>query len=414
MIYLFVHQNFPGQYRHIARELVRTGNTVYFLTRPNANEMPGIEKLVYRVPIIGRITCHPLTTEIDTAIRSGCAVADFCRKLRDQGFRPDVMIGHGGWGETLFLKDVFPDAPLLTYFEFYYHFSGVDVGFDSEFVSVFSEPARIRTRNAISLMAFDAADWGNSPTNWQRSLYPPEMRPRISVLHEGVNTNVVCPKAKAQLELTNPALRLSSRDEVITYVARNLEPYRGFHIFMRALPEVLRRRPKAQVVIVGGDEVSYGMRAPPQSTFREMMLQELQGTLDLQRVHFLGRVDYTVYLTLLQISSVHIYLTYPFVLSWSFIEAMASGCLIVGSATPPVQEVMQDRVNGLLVDFFSVAEVSDRIIEALENRKQMKPLRQAARETAVSRFDLHSRQLPRWKALFDALVAGERPALDFP
>jgi glycosyltransferase involved in cell wall biosynthesis len=192
-------------------------------------------------------------------------------------------------------------------------------------------------------------------------------------------------------------------------VARNLEPYRGFHIFMRALPQLLKRRPKAQVVIVGGDGVSYGAPAPPRSTFREMMLHEVGAKLDLKRVHFLGMLDYREYLKLLQVSSVHVYLTYPFVLSWSFIEAMASGCLVVGSATPPVLEVLQDGHNGLTVDFFAYRKLANRIEAALAQPAAMQHLRKAARATAVTQFDLKKVALPRWTALFDDLIAGRRP-----
>jgi glycosyltransferase involved in cell wall biosynthesis len=250
----------------------------------------------------------------------------------------------------------------------------VDVGFDPEFLSIFNDPSRLRARNGINLMAFQAADWGHSATQFQRSLHPPEMQSRISVLHEGVDTQLACPRADARFTLPGSGRVLSRHDEVVTYVARNLEPYRGFHVFMRALPQLLRRNRHAQVVIVGGDGVSYGAPAAPRSTFRETLLQELAGQLDLARVHFVGMLDYGAYLSLLQVSSAHVYLTYPFVLSWSLIEAMACGCLIVGSATPPVLEVLRDGSNGLTVDFFD--------------------------QTVM---------LPRWNALFGELISGCRP-----
>jgi glycosyltransferase involved in cell wall biosynthesis len=304
---------------------------------------------------------------------------------------------------------VFPDVPLLANFEFYYHSQGVDVDFDPEFTSIFNDPSRLRMRNGINLMAFQSADWGHSATQWQRNLYPPEMRPRISVLHEGVNTDLARPNPKARFALPGSAQVLTGHDEVVTYVARNLEPYRGFHIFMRALPQLLRRRKRAQVVIVGGDGVSYGAPPPPRSSFREMMLQELGAKLDLKRVHFVGMLDYGAYLNLLQVSSVHVYLTYPFVLSWSFIEAMACGCLIIGSATPPVLEVLRDGSNGLTVDFFAHKQLSSRIEAALAQPGPMQALRKAARATAVKQFDLNRLLLPRWNRLFDDLVNGRRP-----
>jgi glycosyltransferase involved in cell wall biosynthesis len=280
------------------------------------------------------------------------------------------------------------------------------VGFDPEFVSIFSDPSRLRTRNGVNLLAFQSADWGHSATEWQRGLYPPEMRSRISAVHEGVDTDVVCPNPVARFKLPGSGRVLTRRHEVVTYVARNLEPYRGFHVFMRSLPELLRRRKNAQVVIVGGDGVSYGAPPAPRSTFRDMMLQELGDELDLTRVHFLGMLEYDAYLTLLQVSSAHVYLTYPFVLSWSFVEAMACGCLIIGSATPPVLEVLEDGVNGLTVDFFAIQRLTERIAQALAEPQKIKKLRQAARATAVERFDLRRTVLPKWLALFERLTNG--------
>jgi glycosyltransferase involved in cell wall biosynthesis len=236
------------------------------------------------------------------------------------------------------------------------------------------------------------------------------MRERISALHEGVDTELLRPNPKASFTLPGSGRALSGRDEVVTYVARNLEPYRGFHIFMRALPQLLRRRKRAEIVIVGGDGVSYGAPPPPRSSFRDMMLQELGTRLDLARVHFVGMLDYRSYLNLLQVSSVHVYLTYPFVLSWSVIEAMACGCLIVASDTPPVLEVLQDGSNALTVDFFAYKRLAQRIEAALDRPEPMQALRQAARATAVSQFDLKRLLLPRWNALFDDLINGRRPA----
>jgi glycosyltransferase involved in cell wall biosynthesis len=413
MNYLFIHQNFPGQYRHLVRHLAdQPGNRVFFITQPNTNEMRGVTKLVYQRQPAQRNACHPLTIEIDEAVRTGAAVAELCRTQKAAGLLPDLIVGHNGWGETLFVKDVFPDVPLLAYFEFYYHSHGVDVGFDQEFDSIFSDPARLRTRNAVNLIGFDAADWGHTATRWQRSLYPPEMRRRITAIHEGVDTDLVRPNPDAWFQLARTNRTFTRQDEIITYVSRHLEPYRGFHVFMRALPAIQRRRPRAHVVLLGGDSVSYGYPALPGTTYREAMLREVGDKLDLDRVHFLGQIPYDAYLNLLQVSSAHVYLTYPFVLSWSFIEAMASGCLIIGSATPPVLEVLKDRVNGLAVDFFSAEAIADRIDEVFEHKDRMQALRDRARTTAVANFDLKGRQLPRWLGLFDDVINGRRPRPD--
>jgi len=410
MDYLFIHQNFPAQYRHIVRYLAdQPGNRVYFITQPNDNAMVRVTKVTYPPDTRAPINCHAYTLEIDRAIHTGATVATVCRGLRDDGFQPDLIVGHSGWGETLFVKDVFPDVPLLANFEFYYHAKGTDVDFDPEFVSIFNDPSRLRARNATNLLAFEAADWGHSATQWQRSLYPPEMRSRISPLHEGVDTDTIRPDRTATFKLPTLRRAFTRRDQVVTYVARNLEPYRGFHIFMRALPQVLRRCPRAQIAIVGGDGVSYGAPPPPRSTFREMMTEELKHKLDPDRVHFLGLLEHADYLNLLKVSSAHVYLTYPFVLSWSFIEALASGCLVIGSATPPVLEVLRDGENGVSVEFFSPRALANRIEAALEDPKGHQPLRDAARRTALEHFDLTRVLLPRWNALFDDLIHRRRP-----
>jgi glycosyltransferase involved in cell wall biosynthesis len=410
--YLFIHQNFPAQYRHVVRHLAADpANQVYFITQPNENYIPGVRKITYPRDQRGPVNCHTYAAEIERAIHAGASVAEVCRTLRAQGFLPDLIVGHSGWGETLFVKDVYPGVPLLANFEFYYHAQGVDVGFDPEFVSIFNDPSRLRARNGVNLLAFQSADWGHSATRWQRGLNPPDMQSRISVLHEGVDTALACPDPQARFILPD-GRTLTRNDEVVTYVARNLEPYRGFHIFMRSLPRLLQRRKQVRVAIVGGDGVSYGAPPPPRSTFREMMLRELGDSIDLERVHFLGLLEYRAYLSLLQVSSVHVYLTYPFVLSWSLIEAMACGSVIVGSDTPPVLEVLRHGENGMVVDFFDYAELAATIENALLHPKRSARLGRAARATAVRDFDLQSVLLPRWMKLFDDLIAGRRPKAD--
>jgi glycosyltransferase involved in cell wall biosynthesis len=416
MQFLFIHQNFPGQYRHLVRALANTGeHDVYFITRPNQNQMRGVRKLLYDPEVGGAVGRYRLTREFDAGVQTGLAVLKQCRSLRASGVRPDIILGHSGWGETLFVKDVFPESPLLSYFEFFYQAEGADVGFDPEFSpSHQDDRTRLSVRNAINRLTFAASDWGNTPTNWQRSLYPAAMQDRITTLHEGVDTTLVAPADDAWLKLARRDLSLTRSDEVITYVARNLEPYRGFHILMRSLPEILRRRPRAHVVIVGGDGVSYGDPPPRGGSFREMLLREVGVQLDPDRVHFLGQIPHDAFLNVLQVSSAHIYLTYPFVLSWSLIEAMAAGCLVIGSATPPVQEVLQDGDNGLLFDFFSPDALCDRIDEVFEHSDRMAELRASARATAVADFDLRTSALPRWLDLIGDLIGGVAPATDPP
>lgn len=402
MNYLFIHQSFPGQYIHVVRYLAETGHDVVFITQQYEREIDGVQKIAYS-PARAHPGTHPYLTDFDIGIANGLSVASCCETLKRRGFTPDLIVGHNGWGEILYVKDVWPSVPLLGYFEFFYHFMGSDVGFDPEFPAAPSDAMRLRTRNAINLLGLDAADWGQTPTEWQRTQYPRRYWSRLSIIHEGVDTGVVRPERTARVWLQG-GLSLSRDDEVITYCARDLEPYRGFHIFMRALPEVLRRRPDAHVLIVGGNGVSYGCRPSGARTWREKLLCELDGQLDLRRIHFLGRLPYHQYLAILQVSTAHVYLTYPFVLSWSLLEAMAAGCAVIGSHTPPVEEVIIDGENGRLVDFFDVESVIETITHACAGGARYDRLRKAARVTASTRYDLKTVCLPRHLMLFGRLV----------
>ena len=402
MKYLFVHQNFPGQFVHVARHLAKIGHEVSFITQPRAAEIPGVRKFEYRPALCGP-DAHPYLREFESGVENGLAVARLCEWLKRDGFAPDIVIGHNGWGEILYVKDVWPHTPLLGYFEFFYRARGADVDFDPEFPPEPDAAEQLRTRNAINLLGLDAVDWGQTPTKWQWNQYPKHHRNRISIVHEGIDTSQVRPDPTASLWLSG-GLRLSRRHKVVTYVARDLEPYRGFHRFMRALPKVLQRRPDAQVLIVGDDGVSYGRRSERASSYRAQLLTELQGKLDLSRVHFLGRLPYQQYLTVLQISTVHVYLTYPFVLSWSLLEAMATGCFVIGSRTPPVEEVIRDGENGQLVEFFDEEGLADRITDALDRDNEA--LRSTARETVLKRYDLDTVCLPAYLGLLRT-ISGE-------
>jgi glycosyltransferase involved in cell wall biosynthesis len=308
---------------------------------------------------------------------------------------PDVIFGHSGWGETLFLKEVWPEAKLLVYAEFYYKGRGADVGFDPEYSPANFDQVMIAQGRTTHLgQALTHADAGLSPTEWQASTYPAPLRRMIEVIFDGVDTDVMVPNAAASVTLPDGKV-LKAGDEVLTFVNRNLEPYRGYHIFMRALPAVLAARPGCQVVIVGGDEVSYGNAPKGQKGWKETILSEVRDKLDLGRVHFIGKVPYPTFTALMQVSRAHAYLTYPFVLSWSMLEAMAAGAMIVGSRTAPVQEVLQDGVNGRLVDFFDVPGWQVALIDALANPAAYLHLRRAARETILARYDLKGHCLPR-------------------
>jgi glycosyltransferase involved in cell wall biosynthesis len=405
---LCVHQNFPGQYLHLARYLgSQSEHQVVFITQRQDVELPGVRKIVYKPRRTISPQVHHYLRESEAAVLNAQEVARIALDLRKAGFIPDVMLGHNGWGEIWYLKDIFPEAPLVGYFEFFYRMQGADVGFDPADPVTPDTAPRLRTKNLGNLLALDTADLGQCPTEWQKSVYPRRYQPILNVIHEGIDTTVVKPDPAAQLLIADTKAEFTAGEEIVTYVARNLEPYRGFPSFMRSLPKILTARPNARVIIVGGDDVSYGARLPAGETFRQKMLAELEGSLDLTRVHFLGKISYPGFIKVLQVSRVHVYLTYPFVLSWSMLEAMAAGCLVVGSRTQPVEEVLHHGGNGLLVDFFSPEQIADRVIEALEDRKSFASLRHNARQTIVDRFDLRSICLPAHLRLLNMLVPKE-------
>ncbi len=392
---LFVHQNFPGQYLHLARHLAaQPGNQVVFITQREEAVLSGVRKIVYKPQRAVTKHLHHYLKEAEAGVLNAQAVARAALELKKSGFIPDVMVGHNGWGEIWYLKEVFPKTPLLGYFEFFYRFSGADVGFDPSENPRFDTAPKIRTKNAGNLLGLDATDWGQCPTQWQKSTYPEIYHPKLHVVHEGIDTDLVCPDPQARWRLLDNTLEFSAGDEVLTYVSRNLEPYRGFPSFMRSLSAILKARPKARVIIIGGDEVSYGARLPDGQSYRQNLLNELGDSLDLSRVHFLGKVPYPVFLKVLQVSRVHVYLTYPFVLSWSMLEAMSAGCLVVGSRTAPVEEVIRDGENGVLVDFFRPEEIAERVVEVLAEPERFTSLREHARQTIVESYDLKRICLP--------------------
>jgi glycosyltransferase involved in cell wall biosynthesis len=392
---LFVHQNFPGQYLHVARHLGATeGNEVVFITQRTDADLPGVRKLVYKPAREVTQGVHHYLRETEAGILNAQNVARVAMSLKESGFVPDVMAAHNGWGEPWYLKDVYPNVPLVGYFEFFYHRHGADVGFEPGPPLIFDAGPRVRTKNIGNLLALDTMDYGQTPTKWQKSLYPKVYHQKLHIVHEGVDTANVKPDPEASFTVPGGGPTLACGDEVVTYVARNLEPYRGFPSFMRSLPAILAARPNAQVLVVGGDDVSYGTRLPDGKTYRQQMMEEVGKDLDLSRVHFLGKVPYSSFLRILQISSAHVYLTYPFVLSWSMLEAMSAGCVVVASNTQPVYEVIQNGENGLLVDIFKPDEIAARVIEVLGRQKDYLGMRANARKTVVEQYDLRSICLP--------------------
>lgn len=385
---LFVHNNLPAQFRGLIGYLTaRPEHSVAAIGSMTSAPMPGVRLLRYGLEPADVFHVHPFARRFNLECRRAEQVLYAATALKESGFLPDIVFAHCGWGENIPLRAAFPHAKLVIYCEYYYRSEGQDVHFEEERERYGIDGlAGLACQNASSLIALADCDLGISPTHWQRSTYPREFQGKISVVHEGVDTATVRPNPLATFTLPG-GRKLSRKDEVVTYLARSLEPMRGFHIFLRAAPEILKSRPNAEIVIVGSETASYGPAAPHGSDWKSYFLREMLPSLDLSRVHFLDRVPYDDFISLLQISSVHVYLTYPFVLSWSFVEAMSAGCKLVASDTAPVREVIENGRNGLLVPFHDSDAVASAVVRVIEEGEIWDHLGVAARETAVERFE---------------------------
>jgi glycosyltransferase involved in cell wall biosynthesis len=400
--YLFVHQNFPGQYLHLVRHLAASKqDDVVFITEPNGNRIPGVRVVPYLKPKGAAADAHVAARELDAAVRRAEIVAHTAASLRQLGFTPDIIIGHHGWGELLNIRDVWPDTPVLGYLEFYYCIDGIDVGFDPEFPTHPADYPRIRAKNAVNLLALNLGAEGQTPTKWQLSTYPSWAQRSITLLPEGVNLDVCKPNAQARrrnLKIGDTVIK--PNEKLITYVARDLEPYRGFHVMMRAVPHLLRARKDVRVVMVGGDGISYGM-PPVEGTWRQKMLAELGDGIDPRRVLFPGRIEYPTYVAMLQRSDAHVYLSYPFVASWSLREALSAGCVVIGSDTPTVSEFVTHGQNGLLVPFFDPKRLAKTVLRVLDDAPLARRLRENARQFAEKNLAMTD-----YLAAYKALIAG--------
>lgn len=403
---LFMHPNMPGQYKYLCPEFAKDPeNTVLFVTKHKSMELANVHRITFEVPRKASPHCHRYMKHAEEAVLQGQEVWRVLKVLKErEGFVPDIVVAHPGWGDAMFVKDIYPDTPLFCFFEFFYHSKGSDVGFGGSEIVTDDDVARVRVKNMHHMLSLKDADWGISPTHWQHSLHPPEYQSKISIIHDGINTDVCKPNPNAKVEIKGKTFRPG--DELVTYVARNFEPYRGFPTFMRAAEIILKERPNCHIVAVGADDVSYGKPAPEGTTFRKMMMEEVD--LDMDRFHLPGTLPYKGLITLLQASAAHIYLTYPFVLSWSSMEAMACGCAMVGSATTPVEEVITHGENGLLVDFFSAEDVANQVFEVLDHPTRMQHIRDAARESMLQKYSLN-KLLPLHKQLVIDVAEGKLP-----
>ena len=408
---LFVHQNFPGQYLHIVQRMAQVGG--HQLVALGINPLDQSRELSSRLQYFqyslrrgNAKDVHPLIMETETKVIRADACAMASEQLKSKGFMPDLICAHPGWGESLFLKAIWPEAPLLCYQEFFYNEIGFDTGFDPEFQGErgWRDKAKLEMKNAYLHLTLEQADWNISPTHFQASSFPEHWRKKISVIHDGVDTRKAIPNASVEPLMLPDGVVIKQGQPVITFVNRRLEPYRGCHTFLRAIPGLLQRCPDARIVIVGETSgVSYGA-ACKDGEWKDRFLSEIEGQYDPARVHMTGSLSYDQFIPLLQISACHVYLTYPFVMSWSLLEAMACGCAVVGSDTAPVREVIRHGVNGLLVDFFSSDDLASAVAELLQNPERAKAFGSEARRTVQRSYELDG-CVTRQLALMDLVAS---------
>lgn len=398
---LFVHQNFPAQFGRLASWMGRQpGHQAVFLTRRKEVEFTGVQKVLFKEARAASEKIHPYVRPIEEVVLQGQAAYRSATALKQKGFIPDVIYGHSGFGATVYLKNVFPKVPFVGYFEWYYHARGTDVDFDPGQPVSEDDDCRIRTRNLMILPDLVECSAGVTPTYWQHMQFPVDFLPKLRVIHDGIDARYFSPAPGTKLQLQHCKLDLSDQAEIVTYVGRGFEPYRGFPQFMEAMSILMKRRKKCHVVIAGTDTTVYGPKHPSGKTYKELMLSQFD--YDLERLHFTGLLPYGDYQKLLQASSVHVYLTRPFVLSWSMIESLSCGCCLVASDTPPVREVVKDGENGLLVDFFSPQQMADQIERALDDGELRKKMGENARQTALERYDMEKLLPQHFKLLAHA------------
>lgn len=401
----------PGQYRELLKWLVaQNEHEIAFLTqRQNPPAYEGVRTVVYKPHHVAPDKSYALSKVWETATGAGFGSARAAQALeRDHGFRPDIVIGHVGWGELTFFKQVWADVPIIGYFEYFYRLEGGIIGFDPEETVSADAPFLLAARNAVPLANIEVVDQGQCPTRWQRNRFPSSFHDRMYVCHDGIRTDFLRADLTARVSLSRLGRMVSREDEVVTFVARNLEKVRGFHILMRALPAIQEARPKARIVIVGGNDVSYGDKPKNPGGLRAEMEKEVGAEIDWSRVHFVGHVTHDDFRRILQISSCHIYLTMPFVLSWSLMEAMAIETTIVASDVEPVREMIEDGQNGVLVNFHDPAALATQVVEVLSAPRDYAHLGRAARAFITERHDFLTCCLPEHLSQINALVPKAR------
>jgi glycosyltransferase involved in cell wall biosynthesis len=383
---LFVHNNFPAQFRDLAQVLVARGVRCAAISQAHAVEdVPGVPFIKYGLPRGSTFGIFPLAVRAEADFIRGSMTLKAAQRAKSQGFEPDVIVGHTGWGETVLLKEVWPNVRQVLYPEFFYAGRGRDIGFDTEFKQPSEEGVLLGTaKNTVAALALTQADALVCPTRYQASTLPAVFQPLVRIIHEGVDLETIRPGPAAPFGLDDGRI-ITPGTPVITHVNNNMEPLRGLHIFARALPRLFAEVPDAHAIVIGNPgKHGYSGAAPEGQTWRDVCFEGVD--VDPARLHFLGKTQHERMLAALRLSTAHVYYTYPFVLSWSLAEAMALGCYVVASDTPPLHEAIEDGVNGKLLPFFDPAALSDALIAACRDPAAQDPLRRAARKTAERLF----------------------------
>ncbi|MGE3821072.1 MAG: glycosyltransferase, partial [Isosphaeraceae bacterium] len=361
---LFVHQNYPAQFGHIARHLTRSkGWRCAFVSKTPAGNLEGVRKIEYRTLGGAREATHYCSRTFENAIWHSQGVYEACKAHPD--LKPDLIVGHSGFGSTVFLPELYPGVPIINYFEYYYHTVNSDVDFRPEFPIAEIDRLRARARNAMLLLDLQTCDRGYSPTRFQQTRFPETYRPKIEVIFDGIETQIY--KRRAGLTRTVAGRTIPKETRIVTYVSRGFESMRGFDVFMKVAKRIYEQFPDVVFVCVGSDRVCYGgdEKHIKHKTFREHVLAE--DRYDLSKFIFTGLVPVSTLVDVFSLSDLHIYLTVPFVLSWSLMDALACGCVVLASDTAPVREMIADGENGLLSGFFDVVGMAARAVEVLRD-----------------------------------------------
>lgn len=378
MKYLFVHDACPGQFIHLFRYLHRQrGTEILAASRKGTTQKLPVQQVVYEMP--------DNASKLGARQSASALGLDLAQKLQpfvEKGYRPDFIISHSSSGAALYLRDLFPDARFTSFLEWYYQNpSAIDVKNEQAFHKVCAANA---ARNGIIAEEFGGADAAYAPTKFQRSQFPNRWQDGMHVAHEGVDTSVFAPDPTATFAHGNHVF--TSEDEVITYAARGMEHTRGFAAFMRAVAKVQKERANVHVLIAGADRKCYDPGGRGKAGLKSWAEKKVD--YDPARTHFVGLVKEPEFIKMLQVSSLHAYLSIPFVLSWSCLNAMSVGIPVLASDNAPVQEVITDGQNGRLVDPKNIDSIVEHMVALLDDPAEATQMGRAGRETILADFEL--------------------------